>query len=84
MVSLRQSERDCRSTQRASLVCPEVCGCRLASTSRLREKAVAGVALAREQSEDTGLEGGWDGDMGVPGAVGRRVRPAGMTLTYFK
>lgn len=45
---------------------------------------MAGVALAREQSEDTGLEGGWDGDMGVPGAVGRRVRPAGMTLTYFK
>lgn len=45
---------------------------------------MAAVAPAREQSEDTGLERGWDRDMGVPGALGRRVRPAGMTLTYFK
>lgn len=39
---------------------------------------------AREQREATGLERGWDHAVGVPGAVGRRVRPAGMTLTCFK
>lgn len=69
-VSLRQSKRDCRSTQRASPVWPELGGCRLASASHWREKTVAAVAPAREQSEDTGLERGWDRDMGVPGAIG--------------
>lgn len=79
-ISLKQSERDCRPTQRTSPAWPELGGCRLASTSQ----TVAGVAPAREQREGKGLERGWDHAMGVPEAMSRRARPAGMTLTYFK